>query len=69
MLQNKEALYKDFVERKGYFYLCGQAGQLEVDVRSALLTSIIEGGQLSEEEARKKFEEIDSEGRYGLELY
>jgi sulfite reductase alpha subunit-like flavoprotein len=69
MVENKEALFQDFVERKGYFYLCGQAGQLEVDVRTALVTSIREGGRMTEDEARKKFEEIDAEGRYGLELY
>merc|ERR1712100_268235 len=25
-------LYHDLVEQNGYFYLCGQAGQLEIDV-------------------------------------
>ena len=69
MLDNKAALYQDFVEKKGFFYLCGQAGQLEVDVRSALMAAIKEGGNMNEEEAKKKFEEIDAEGRYGLELY
>ena len=69
MLQNKTKLYEDLVEKNGYFYLCGQAGQLEIDVRNALITTIKEVGKLTADESKRKFEDIDSQGRYCLELY
>ena len=69
MLEAKEELYKDLIEKNGYFYLCGQAGQLERDVRSALTESFRNGGKLSQVEAEAKFTEFDGEGRYCTELY
>ena len=69
MLEVKERLYEDLIKKDGYFYLCGQAGQLERDVRSALTESFKAGGKMSDDEAKAKFEEFDSEGRYCTELY
>jgi pyruvate dehydrogenase (NADP+) len=68
MREVKDRLYEDLIAKNGYFYLCGQAGQLERDVRSAL-TDAFANGQLSAEEASKKFEEFDASGRYCTELY
>ena len=69
MLEAKERLYDDLVNKNGFFYMCGQAGQLERDVRAALTEAFRHGEQCSAEEAVKKFEEFDESGRYCLELY
>ena len=69
MAEAKKELYEDLIEKNGYFYLCGQAGQLEIDVRNALLDSFKEGGNMSKKEAEEKFKTFDDEGRYCLELY
>ena len=69
MLENKDKLYIDLIEKEGFFYLCGQAGQLEVDVRAALVKAIEAGASCSNEEATKKFAEFDDAGRHCLELY
>eukprot|EP00929_Paragymnodinium_shiwhaense_P122117 TRINITY_DN946_c0_g3_i1.p1 TRINITY_DN946_c0_g3~~TRINITY_DN946_c0_g3_i1.p1 ORF type:complete len:1967 (+),score=555.50 TRINITY_DN946_c0_g3_i1:774-5903(+) len=70
-LMKKEAagLYTDLVTKKGYFYLCGQAGQLEVDVKKALVHCFQQGGNLSETAADKLLQELIKDGRYCVELY
>jgi homodimeric pyruvate:ferredoxin (flavodoxin) oxidoreductase len=67
MKAEADKLYEDLVNKKGYFYLCGQAGQLEVDINRTV-TEILET-QLSKEDAEKEFEKIKAEERWGLELY
>jgi pyruvate dehydrogenase (NADP+) len=66
---NRNRVYTDLVEKHGFFYLCGQAGQTERDIKSAIYRSIAEGLKVSETEAQRKFEEIAEEGRYCPELY
>jgi len=68
MNECKEDMYSDLVEKNGYFYLCGQAGQLEIDIQNAILNTIKVSG-CSEEEAKAKFDEMIDQGRYNLELY
>ena len=67
MLEVKERLFEDLIANEGFFYMCGQAGQLERDVRGALTEAFRDGK--SEDEAQKKFQEFDEAGRYCLELY
>ena len=69
MIEAKDRLYEDLITKNGYFYLCGQAGQLERDVRAALVEAFRHGEKSSEEAALKKFEEFDESGRYCTELY
>ena len=40
MSQHPEALYEDLVAKNGYFYLCGQAGALEIDVENAIKKAV-----------------------------
>jgi homodimeric pyruvate:ferredoxin (flavodoxin) oxidoreductase len=63
-----EDLYGELVTKKGYFYLCGQAGQLEVDVQNAIKKAIKHGGG-TDEEVEAEFAKMVDEGRYNLELY
>lgn len=60
---------KDLIDNKGYFYLCGQAGQVELDIKNAIYEAIAKHGKMSKEEGQAKFEELSAEGRYCPELY
>ena len=62
-------LYEDLVEKNGYFYLCGQAGQLEIDVENAIKKAVMATGKYSKEKADEYVEEMHHGGRYNLELY
>ena len=67
--ENTQRLYEDLIQKNGYFYLCGQAGQAELDIKEAVYNSIAGGLRISRDDAFKKFEEIAEEGRYCPELY
>jgi homodimeric pyruvate:ferredoxin (flavodoxin) oxidoreductase len=66
---NQRRVYEDLIEKNGFFYLCGQAGQAELDIKAAIYRSIATSLGVSRDEAEKKFEEIAEEGRYCPELY
>jgi sulfite reductase alpha subunit-like flavoprotein len=68
MSEVSEELYEDIVKKGGYFYLCGQAGPLEVDVENAIKKAIAVGGG-DAEKASEYVEQMHHEGRYNLELY
>ena len=55
--------------QKGYFYLCGQAGQTEMDIKNSIYESFAEHGNMTMEEAKAEFEKMGEEGRYCPELY
>jgi len=69
MSEASEPLYEDLVKKNGYFYLCGQAGQLEIDVENAIKKAVQAGGEFGEEAAAEYVETMHDEGRYNLELY
>jgi len=69
LVEEPERIYNDLITERGYFYLCGQAGQLEVDVKNALVTCFEKGGNVSREEGQKMLEDLMDEGRYCVELY
>lgn len=64
-----DGVYDALVTRKGYLYLCGQAGDREADVLRAVRAAFAVGGKLSTEEAQKKLDELIEDGRYCPELY
>ena len=67
--ENSKRVYDDLVNKNGFFYLCGQAGQAELDIKEAIYNSIADGEKISRDEAFAKFEEIAEDGRYCPELY
>ena len=69
ILANKQRVYEDLITKNGFFYLCGQAGQAELDIKEAIYQSIAHGLNVSRDDAFKKFEELAEEGRYCPELY
>ena len=66
---NEARIYKDLILENGFFYLCGQAGQAELDIKEAVYMSIATGEGISRDAAAKKFEELAEDGRYCPELY
>jgi len=69
MVEEPAVMYEDLITKRGYFYLCGQAGQLELDVQAALVTCFEKGGNVSKKEAEKMLQDLKDEGRYCVELY
>ena len=63
---NAKAVHSDLIDKHGFFYLCGQAGQVELDIKDAIYRAIGEGDKGS---GKKLFEEIAEAGRYCPELY
>jgi homodimeric pyruvate:ferredoxin (flavodoxin) oxidoreductase len=62
-------LCAEFEEKNGYFYLCGQAGAVEIDIENAIKQSLVSGGNFTEETAAEYVEKMHEDGRYNLELY
>ena len=69
IMANKQRVYEDLIEKNGFFYLCGQAGQAELDIKESVYNAIAHGAGLTRDQAVAKFEEINEEGRYCPELY
>jgi sulfite reductase alpha subunit-like flavoprotein len=67
--EHQARVYEDLIEKNGFFYLCGQAGQAELDIKESIYNSIASGAKISRDQAAKKFEELAEEGRYCPELY
>jgi sulfite reductase (NADPH) flavoprotein alpha-component len=62
-------LYNALVTKKGYLYLCGQAGDREQDVLDAVRDAMKVGGNLSLEQAQKELDDLIADHRYCPELY
>eukprot|EP00440_Ansanella_granifera_P049780 gb/GFBE01053950.1/.p1 GENE.gb/GFBE01053950.1/~~gb/GFBE01053950.1/.p1 ORF type:complete len:1885 (+),score=518.72 gb/GFBE01053950.1/:1-5655(+) len=69
IVEEAKGVYSALVEKKGYLYLCGQAGDREKDVLNAVAQAFVEGGGLSQEAAHKELDALIEEGRYCPELY
>ena len=69
IMAHKDKVYQDLIEKNGFFYLCGQAGQAELDIKEAVYNSIAHGAAISRDQAAAKFEELAEQGRYCPELY
>jgi pyruvate dehydrogenase (NADP+) len=68
--ENAKRVYEDLITKNGFFYLCGQAGQAELDIKEAIYNSIATGQGISRDAAVQKFEEeLTNQGRYCPELY
>merc|ERR1719215_1864364 len=52
-----KGVYSALIEKKGYLYLCGQAGDREKDLLNAIAQAFVEGGGLSQEQAQKELDD------------
>merc|ERR1740123_1803026 len=67
--EEAKGVYSALVEKQGYLYLCGQAGDREKDVLDTVAKAFEIGGNLSEADANKELEKLIDEHRYCPELY
>ncbi len=67
--ENPEVIYDYLGRQKGYFYLCGPAGNVPPSVRKAVVDSFISQGGHSPEEAEHMVTQMQIEGRYNVEAW
>ncbi len=67
--ENAEGLYKNLIEREGYFYLCGQAGHAVSDIEKAVTDAFMQGGGISERDALEMVTQLKEERRFCVEVY
>mmetsp|Transcript_97806 Transcript_97806/g.276848 ORF Transcript_97806/g.276848 Transcript_97806/m.276848 type:complete len:1894 (+) Transcript_97806:108-5789(+) len=67
--EEAKGVHSALVEKGGYLYLCGQAGDREKDVLDSVAKAFEIGGGLSPEKAREELDRLIEEGRYCPELY
>ncbi|KAF4721944.1 hypothetical protein FOZ62_000748, partial [Perkinsus olseni] len=67
--EQSQRVYEDLIQKGGYFYLCGQAGQVELDIKNAIYQAIAAGEGVSVDRAEGMFNELAEAGRYCPELY
>lgn len=67
--ENPELIYDYLWKKKGYFYLCGPAGNVPPAVRDAVKKSFISIGGHSPDEAEKLVTQMQIEGRYNVEAW
>jgi sulfite reductase alpha subunit-like flavoprotein len=67
--EEAEGVYNALVTKRGYLYLCGQAGDREKDVLDTVAKAFELGGGMSAEDAHRTLNELIEEGRYCPELY
>lgn len=67
--ENPEIVYDYLWKKKGYFYLCGPAGNVPPAVRAAVVGAFVKVGGHSQEEAEKMVTNMQIEGRYNIEAW
>ncbi|XP_013418498.1 uncharacterized protein LOC106179427 isoform X2 [Lingula anatina] len=67
--EHPEVIYDYLVKKKGYFYLCGPAGNVPPQVRKAVVEAFVKCGGHTPEEADKMVTDMQIEGRYNIEAW
>lgn len=67
--EHPDEIYEMLGKQKGYFYLCGPAGNVPPSVRKAVVNAFVKSGGHSEEEADKLVTQMQIEGRYNVEAW
>ena len=68
MLENAQEIYR-WLEEGAYFYVCGDASRMALDVHNTLKTILIQEGSLNDETADSYLEKIKKEKRYQKDVY
>jgi sulfite reductase (NADPH) flavoprotein alpha-component len=68
MLQHSKDLWS-WLQEGAYFYVCGDASRMALDVDEALHRIAAQIGKLSEEEAARYVKKLAAEGRYLKDVY
>eukprot|EP01070_Trichotokara_eunicae_P009176 Trichotokara_eunicae@DN6003_c0_g1_i5.p1 len=61
--------YKRLVTEDGYFYLCGSAKQVPIDVRAAMVRAVAAIGDMTVEESGAAITEYQVKGKYNVEAW
>ncbi|KAH0487908.1 MAG: uncharacterized protein KVP18_002182 [Porospora cf. gigantea A] len=67
--KDPDLFYKRFVDQEGYFYICGSAKQVPIDIRKAACSVIATREGVSHEVAEAKITELIIKGRYNIEAW
>jgi sulfite reductase (NADPH) flavoprotein alpha-component len=67
--EDPKLIWEHLFAKGGYFYLCGQAGQMPIDIKNAIIGAMKSEGHMSADEAEKAFQALQIAGRYNLEVY
>jgi len=68
-METKETLWHFLNDKKGYFYVCGDARQMAKSVHQTLINVVKECGKMSEEEANAFIENLQKSGRYLTDVW
>jgi sulfite reductase (NADPH) flavoprotein alpha-component len=68
MMENPLELW-NWLEQGGYFYVCGDAKRMAVDVERALLSIISKHGTMDENRAQQYLDSMRKSGRYSRDVY
>ena len=68
MREHAEELWR-WIERGGYFFVCGDASRMANDVNQALIDIASQQGGLSLDEAKGFVEKLKSDGQYVRDVY
>jgi sulfite reductase (NADPH) flavoprotein alpha-component len=68
MMENSLELWS-WLEQGGYFYVCGDAKRMAVDVERALLSIISKHGTMDENRAQQYLDSMRKSGRYSRDVY
>lgn len=68
MLENSKEIY-EWLEKGGYFYVCGDKTYMAKDVHEALITIIETEGSISREDAESYLNDLKKQGRYQRDVY
>ena len=64
-----EVIYEYLGRQKGFFYLCGPAGNVPPSLRKAVVNAFVKCGGHSSDEAEKIVTQMQIEGRYNVEAW
>lgn len=67
--EHPEVIWDYLGKKKGYFYLCGPAGNVPPSVRKAVVDSFVKCGGMKPEEAEHAVTQMQIEGRYNVEAW
>lgn len=67
--RDQPLLYKRLVTEQGYFYLCGSAKQVPIDIRAAVCSAISKEANVTVEEADQMVTDMQIKGQYNVEAW
>lgn len=66
---NADSVYKNFIESKGYFYVCGEGSKMAKDVQKVLIQIISEKQNITEEKAKELLATLQKQGKMQQDVW